>query len=94
MHAQRLTAPPWVANDRSLWSGQKNTIRKICPVKLACQIHRARSSPVEKSLLVWWRRLVRIRVIELMDHVLSTYDREISDYTAGLFSRCGTLYTL
>ena len=34
-----------------------------------------------------WIRLVRIRVIELMDHVLSTYDREISDYTAGLFSR-------
>ena len=32
---------------------------------------------------------VRIRVIELQDHVLSTYDRAISDYTATEFSRCG-----
>lgn len=31
--------------------------------------------------------LVRIRVIELQDHVLSTYDREISTYTASEFSR-------
>ena len=31
---------------------------------------------------------VRIRVIELMDHVLSTYDRAISEYTAKEFSRC------
>ena len=30
---------------------------------------------------------VRIRVIELQDHVLSTYDREISKYTAQEFSR-------
>ena len=30
---------------------------------------------------------VRIRVIELMDHVLSTYDRAISEYTAREFSR-------
>ena len=35
--------------------------------------------------------LVRIRVIELQDHVLSTYDREISNYTASEFSRCGSL---
>ena len=34
-------------------------------------------------------RLARIRVIELQDHVLSTYDREISEYTANEFSRCG-----
>ncbi|EIE19302.1 nucleotide-binding domain-containing protein [Coccomyxa subellipsoidea C-169] len=33
--------------------------------------------------------LVRIRVIELQDHVLSTYDREISTYTASEFSRRG-----
>ncbi|KAK9914887.1 hypothetical protein WJX75_001929 [Coccomyxa subellipsoidea] len=33
--------------------------------------------------------LVRIRVIELQDHVLSTYDREISAYTASEFSREG-----
>ncbi|CAL8468285.1 g7825 [Coccomyxa elongata] len=33
--------------------------------------------------------LVRIRVIELQDHVLSTYDREISNYTASEFSREG-----
>ena len=32
-------------------------------------------------------RDVRIRVIELQDHVLSTYDRAISDYTASEFSR-------
>eukprot|EP01026_Neomeris_dumetosa_P041563 TRINITY_DN3446_c0_g1_i2.p1 TRINITY_DN3446_c0_g1~~TRINITY_DN3446_c0_g1_i2.p1 ORF type:complete len:611 (-),score=102.29 TRINITY_DN3446_c0_g1_i2:138-1970(-) len=32
---------------------------------------------------------VRIRVIELMSHVLSMYDRKISDYTAQLFSRNG-----
>ena len=30
---------------------------------------------------------VRIRIIELQDHVLSTYDREISNYTAQEFSR-------
>ena len=33
-------------------------------------------------------KFVRIRVIELQDHVLSTYDREISNYTAKEFSRC------
>ena len=31
---------------------------------------------------------VRIRIVELQDHVLSTYDRAISAYTAELFSRC------
>ena len=51
---------------------------------LAEQVCHRRQSPCWS----WWRRLVRIRVIELMDHVLSTYDREISNYTAGLFSRC------
>ena len=30
---------------------------------------------------------VRIRIVELQDHVLSTYDRAISAYTAELFSR-------
>lgn len=33
-------------------------------------------------------KLVKIRLIELQDHVLSTYDREISKYTASEFSRC------
>ena len=32
---------------------------------------------------------VKIRVIELMDHVLSTYDRKIGDYTGKLFKRNG-----
>lgn len=32
---------------------------------------------------------VHIRVIELQDHVLSTYDRAISNYTASVFKRCG-----
>eukprot|EP00877_Chromochloris_zofingiensis_P004510 jgi/Chrzof1/1405/Cz10g06180.t1 len=32
---------------------------------------------------------VRIRVVELMDHVLSTYDRKIGEYTAKLFKRQG-----
>ena len=32
---------------------------------------------------------VKIKVIELMDHVLSTYDRKISDYTSQLFNRNG-----
>lgn len=32
---------------------------------------------------------VRIRVVELMDHVLSTYDRAISNYTADVFKRNG-----
>ncbi|KAK9812482.1 hypothetical protein WJX73_003352 [Symbiochloris irregularis] len=32
---------------------------------------------------------VRIRVIELQDHVLSTYDRAISIYTANVFKRSG-----
>ena len=31
---------------------------------------------------------VRIAVIELQDHVLSTYDRRISDYTKQIFNRC------
>ena len=30
---------------------------------------------------------VRIAVIELQDHVLSTYDRRISDYTRQIFNR-------
>jgi NADH:ubiquinone reductase (non-electrogenic) len=32
---------------------------------------------------------VQIRIIELMDHVLSTYDRAISIYTADQFKRAG-----
>lgn len=32
---------------------------------------------------------VRIKVVELMDHVLSTYDRAISNYTADTFKRNG-----
>jgi hypothetical protein len=32
---------------------------------------------------------VRIRLIELMDHVLSTYDRKIGEYTAQRFGRAG-----
>lgn len=32
---------------------------------------------------------VKIRIIELMDHVLSTYDRKISEYTAKRFNRAG-----
>eukprot|EP00775_Hariotina_reticulata_P004476 gene4476-4730_t len=32
---------------------------------------------------------VKIRVIELMDHVLSTYDRKIGEYTAKTFARQG-----
>jgi NADH dehydrogenase FAD-containing subunit len=32
---------------------------------------------------------VKIRIIELMDHVLSTYDRKISEYTAKRFARAG-----
>jgi NADH dehydrogenase FAD-containing subunit len=32
---------------------------------------------------------VRIRVVELMDHVLSTYDRAIGRYTAEVFRRNG-----
>jgi NADH dehydrogenase FAD-containing subunit len=31
---------------------------------------------------------VRIRVIELQDHILSTYDRDISEYTMREFGRC------
>lgn len=34
---------------------------------------------------------VKIRIIELMDHVLSTYDRKISEYTAKRFARAGML---
>ena len=36
---------------------------------------------------------VRIRVVELQDHLLSTYDRAISDYTAKTFKRY-TFYIL
>lgn len=28
-----------------------------------------------------------VMLVELQDHILSTYDREISDYTSNLFSR-------
>lgn len=31
----------------------------------------------------------RVCLVELQDHVLSTYDRKISDYTSQLFSRQG-----
>ena len=30
-----------------------------------------------------------IRVVELQDHILSTYDRKISSYTADQFRRAG-----
>ena len=29
----------------------------------------------------------KVRLVELQDHVLSTYDRKISEYTSQLFSR-------
>ena len=32
---------------------------------------------------------VRIRVVELMDYVLSAYDRKLGEYTATLFQRNG-----
>lgn len=32
---------------------------------------------------------VKIRVIELMDYVLSTYDRKIGEFTAQQFERSG-----
>jgi NADH:ubiquinone reductase (non-electrogenic) len=32
---------------------------------------------------------VKIRVIELMDYILSTYDRKIGEYTSHLFKRNG-----
>lgn len=32
---------------------------------------------------------MRIRVVELMDHVLSTYDRRIGEYTAAQWKRSG-----
>lgn len=34
---------------------------------------------------------VRVRVVELMDHVLSTYDRKIGEFTAKQFKRTGML---
>jgi NADH:ubiquinone reductase (non-electrogenic) len=37
---------------------------------------------------------VKIRIIELMDHVLSTYDRKISEYTAKRFNRAGQVQGL
>lgn len=39
-------------------------------------------------------KYVRVRVIELMDHVLSTYDRKIGDFTAQQFKRTGMLDVL
>lgn len=36
---------------------------------------------------------VRIRVVELMDHVLSTYDRVISNFTSEQFKRAGGCVT-
>jgi hypothetical protein len=36
---------------------------------------------------------VRIRVIELMDYVLSTYDRKIGEFTARQFERAGNAGT-
>jgi hypothetical protein len=35
---------------------------------------------------------VRIRVIELMDYVLSTYDRKIGEFTHKQFERAGGCY--
>jgi hypothetical protein len=32
---------------------------------------------------------VKIKVVELMDYVLSTYDRKIGEYTAKIFKRNG-----
>lgn len=32
---------------------------------------------------------VKIRVVELMDYVLSSYDRKLGEYTADLFKRNG-----
>jgi hypothetical protein len=36
---------------------------------------------------------VRICVIELMDHVLSAYDRKIGEFTAQQFKRSGAAHT-
>ncbi|KAK9863618.1 hypothetical protein WJX84_002828 [Apatococcus fuscideae] len=35
------------------------------------------------------KSVARVRLVELQDHILSTYDREISEYAAQLFGRNG-----
>ena len=47
---------------------------------------------VESDLVKMYPDLIKdvhIAVIELQDHVLSTYDRRISDYTRQIFNRYG-----
>ena len=46
---------------------------------------------IKEDLPKYYANLIpcaRVRLVELQDHILSTYDREISNYTSDLFSRC------
>ncbi|KAK9830323.1 hypothetical protein WJX72_011009 [[Myrmecia] bisecta] len=57
-------------------------------VEVAAELH----DTIQQDLVKLYPELVpdvRIRIIELMDHVLSTYDRAISTYTGEQFKRAG-----
>ena len=38
--------------------------------------------------------LARVCLLELQDHILSSYDRSISEYTSQVFSRCAALRSI
>jgi len=57
-------------------------------VEVAAEMH----DMITENLTALYPSLMKhckIRVVELMDHVLGTYDRAISDYTASQFNRSG-----
>jgi len=55
-------------------------------VEVAAELHDMISEDLKKIYPVLIPS-VKIRIIELQDHVLSTYDRDISNYTAAQFKR-------
>lgn len=58
-------------------------------VEVAAELHDLIVLDLRKYYQPELTRLSRVLLVELGDHVLSTYDRKISEYTSTLFQRCG-----
>eukprot|EP00955_Chlamydomonas_euryale_P081265 363550-Chlamydomonas_euryale.AAC.11 len=62
-------------------------------VEVAAEIH----DMITEDMVKLYPRIVKeveIRIVDLMDHVLSTYDRAISNFTAAQFQRAGVKLVL
>ena len=57
-------------------------------VEVAAELHDLLQVDLKKYYGDLVARCARVLLVELGDHVLSSYDRTISEYTSTLFQRC------